>query len=142
MAYLASTSLRKSANDKEHRFCYSFSFLGGNMSFLRCISFFLVIAVLTGCTTSTLIENTRNAEIKITTSGEIIYREQTISQKQIASFLRDHNVKREETIHILVPVNKEQRDYLLMRSIVDTLKSAGYGRILFTTDRKATAKLK
>jgi biopolymer transport protein ExbD len=142
MVYLASISLRKSADDKERRFWYSFSFLGGNMSFLRCISFFLVIVVLTGCTTSTLIEDTRKAEIKITPTGEIIYRGRTISQKQIASFLRDDNVKRERTIHILVPLNQEQRDYVLMRSIVDTLKGAGYGRILFTTDRKATAKLK
>lgn len=112
------------------------------MTFSRCISFFLIIAVLTGCTTSTLIEDSRKAEIKITTTGEIIYREQTISQKQIASCLRDDNVKRDQTIHILVPINQEQRDYLLMRSIVDTLKRAGYGRILFTTDKKATAKLK
>jgi biopolymer transport protein ExbD len=112
------------------------------MTFSRYISYFLIIAILTGCTTSTLIEDTRNAEIKITTTGGILYRERTISQQQIASFLRDDNVPREQTIHILVPINQEQRDYVLMRSIVDTLKRAGYGRILFTTEKKATAKLK
>jgi|GEM_PF-6936366 len=106
------------------------------------VSLCLMIALLTGCSTSTLVENDRDAEVKITNAGEIVYREQTITEKQIPDLLRDDNVKRGETIHILVPLEQEQRNYQLMRSIADTLKQAGYGRIVFTTQKKAIGKLK
>lgn len=112
------------------------------MSFSHCIFLFIIVALLAGCTTSTVVEGARNTEIQITPAGEILYREQTIPQDKIPAYLKDDNVKREETIRILIPVNQEQRDYLLMRSIADTLKRSGYGRILFTTEKKATAKLK
>lgn len=112
------------------------------MNFSHCISFFLMIALLTGCSTSTPVKNARDAEIKITNAGEIIYRDQTITEQQIPDLLRDDNVKRNETIHILVPLYQEQRNYQLMRSITDTLKRAGYGRIVFTTQKKAIGKLK
>ena len=112
------------------------------MSHSHSVSFFLIIAFLTGCSTTTVVKDTRNAEIKITPSGEISYREQTITKEQIPALFRDNDVKRDETIYILVPKTQEQRDYLLMRSIADTLKRAGYGRIIFNTDKKATASLK
>ena len=112
------------------------------MSYSHYYSFFLMIALLTGCSTTTVVKDPRKAEIKITSTGEISYREQTITQKQIPVLLQDNDVKRDETIYILVPINQEQRDYLLMRSIADTLKRAGYGRIIFNTDKKATASLK
>lgn len=106
------------------------------------VSLFLMISLLTGCSTTTVVKDARNAEIKITNSGEISYREQIITKEQIPTLLRDYDVKRDETIYILVPINQQQRDYLLMRSVADTLKRAGYGRIIFNTDKKATANLK
>ncbi|MEI7946993.1 MAG: hypothetical protein WCJ02_09860 [bacterium] len=112
------------------------------MSYYHVVSFFLMIAILTGCSTTTIVKDARNAEIKITSAGEISYRDQTITKEQIPALFRDNDVKRDETIYILVPVNQQQRDYLLMRSITDTLKRAGYGRIIFNTDKKATASLK
>jgi biopolymer transport protein ExbD len=101
-----------------------------------------MIGLLTGCSTTTIVKDAQNAEIKITTSGEISYRDQTITKEQIPALLKDYDVKRDETIYILVPINQEQRNYQLMRSIADTLKRAGYGRIIFNTNKKATAKLK
>ena len=101
-----------------------------------------MIGFLTGCSTTTVVKDARNAEIKITTTGEISYRDETITKEQIPSLLKDHDVKRDETIYILIPINQEQRNYQLMRSIADTLKRAGYGRIIFNTNKKATAKLK
>ena len=112
------------------------------MSYLCLFSFFLMIMLQTGCSTTAVIKDSRNAEIRITTAGEIAYRDQTILQEQLPSLLKARDVKRDETIYILVPVNQGQRDYLLMRSITDTLKRAGYGRIIFNTDKKATASLK
>ncbi len=112
------------------------------MSYSHYVSIFALIALLTGCSTTTVVKDPRNAEIKITTSGEISYRDQTITKEQIPSLFQDNDVKSDETIYILIPANKEQRDYLLMRSIADTLKRAGYGRTIFNTDKKATASLK
>lgn len=112
------------------------------MSYSHYVSLFLMISLLTGCSTTTVVKDARNAEIKLTSTGELSYRDQIITKEQIPALLRDYDVKRDETIYILVPVNQEQRDYLLMRSVADTLKRAGYGRIIFNTDKKATAKLK
>ena len=112
------------------------------MAYSHYVSFFLIIALLAGCSTTTVVKDARNAEIQITTAGEITYREQTITTEQIPALFQDNDVKRDETIYILVPINQGQRDYLLMRSIADTLKRAGYGRIIFNTDKKATASLK
>jgi len=112
------------------------------MSYLCFVSLFLMLAFQTGCTTTAVIKDSRNAEIRITTAGEISYREQTILQEQLPALLKARDVKSDETIYILVPINQGQRDYLLMRSIADTLKRAGYGRIIFNTDKKATASLK
>lgn len=102
----------------------------------------MMLSLLTGCSTTTHVKEARNAEIKITATGEISYRDQIITKEQIPALLHDYDVKRDETIYLLVPINQEQRDYLLMRSIADTLKRAGYGRIIFNTDKKATATLK
>jgi len=112
------------------------------MSCFRYVSLFMMLSLLTGCSTTTRVKEARNAEIKITATGEISYRDKIITQEQIPALLHDYDVKRDETIYLLVPMNQEQRDYLLMRSIADTLKRAGYGRIIFNTDKKATATLK
>ena len=112
------------------------------MAFSHCLCLFMMGAFLVGCTTTTIVAEGGNTEIKLTPSGEIIYREQTVTKEQLPELLRRAHVKREEAIHILVPANQEQRDYLLMRSVTDTLKRSGYGRIAFITDKKATANLK
>lgn len=112
------------------------------MTFSHCLCLFTIAAFLTGCTTTTIVAKGGNTEIQLTTSGAIIYREQTVTQEQIPDLLRNAHVKRDEAIRILVPANQEQRDYLLMRSVTDTLKRSGYGRIAFVTDKKATANLK
>lgn len=112
------------------------------MVYARWISFFLMAVLLTGCATSTVIKDSRKTEIQITKAGELFYKEKTTSQQEIPALLRADRVKREDTIHILVPANKEERDYRSMRSLTDTLKRAGYGRIVFTTEKKALGILK
>lgn len=112
------------------------------MTFSNCLCLFIMTAFLIGCTTTTIVAEGGNTEIKILTTGEVVYRDRTVAKEQIPDLLRGDRVKREETIRILVPANQEQRDYLLMRSVADTLKRAGYGRIAFVTDKKATANLK
>jgi biopolymer transport protein ExbD len=112
------------------------------MTFSHCLCLFLMTALLSGCTTSKIVAEGGNTEIKLTTSGEIVYRDKTVAKEQLPDLLRGAHVKREETIRILVPATQEQRDYLLMRALTDTLKSSGFGRIIFVTDKKATANLK
>ena len=142
MEDLASTVRANLLMTSEMTFDIILNFSGGYMSYSHVVSFFLMIALLMGCSTTTIVKDARNAEIKITSTGEISYRDQTITKEQIPDLFRDNDVKRDETIYILVPANQQQRDYLLMRSITDTLKRAGYGRIIFNTDKKATAILK
>jgi len=112
------------------------------MFHLYWISLTLTILLLSGCTTTTVAKEPQNTEIKITTSGTLVFKDLPITQEQLPDLLRKGRVKRDDTLHILVPMNKEQRDYRLMRSVTDTLKRAGYGRIVFTTEKKALGVLK
>ena len=112
------------------------------MVYSRGVSLALMFLLFTGCTTTTVIKDSGKTEIQITNAGELVYKERTITQQQIPDLLRADRVKRDDTIHILVPTNKEQRDYRIMRSVTDTLKRAGYGRIAFTTEKKALGILK
>jgi hypothetical protein len=112
------------------------------MTFSHGLCLFMMTALLTGCTTSKIVAEGANTEIKLTTSGEVVYRDKTVTKEQLPDLLRGAHVKREETLRILVPPTQEQRDYVLMRALTDTLKSSGYGRIIFVTDKKATANLK
>lgn len=101
-----------------------------------------LLAAMTGCTTSKVITDSRNPEIQLTTSGEILFEERTISKEQVPLIFKERGIQRTQTILMRVPSEQTQRDYLLMRSITDTLRQAGYSRIVFTTEKKATANLK
>jgi biopolymer transport protein ExbD len=107
-------------------------------------SFLLVIGVMfiTGCLTSTRVSDSREPEIQITASGEILFEDQVITKEDIPSHFKAREIRRDETIFILVPSEAGERDPVLMKAVVATLKQAGYGRTIFTTHRKAISNLK
>jgi biopolymer transport protein ExbD len=98
--------------------------------------------ILSGCTTSTVITDPRRPEIRITASGEILFHEEIITKEQIPLVLKERGIDQTQTILMRVPSEQTQRDHLLMRAITDTLRRAGYSKIVFATEKKATANLK
>jgi biopolymer transport protein ExbD len=107
-------------------------------------SFFLALGVVfvSGCFTSTRVADSREPEIQITAAGEILFEERTITQEDIPSLFKAREIQKNETIFILVPSDPAERNPVLMKSLVATMKRAGYGRIVFTTHRKAVSNLK
>jgi len=106
---------------------------------LYLLALFLLSA---GCITSTPVADSREPEIQVTSSGEILFEEQTTTQENILSFFKERQITRDQTIFILVPSDPSERNTQVMRSLVATLKRAGYGRTVFTTHRKAVSNLK
>lgn len=108
------------------------------------VSLLLLVMVMlgAGCMTSKLVADSREPEIQVTTAGEILFEETTIAQERIPSIFKERGIKRDQTILILVPSDPSERNTQLMKSIVATLKRAGYGRTVFTTHRKAVSNLK
>jgi len=107
-------------------------------------SFLLVFGVLlvAGCMTSKQVADSREPEIQITSAGEILFEDRSITQEEILSVFKAREIQRGETIFILVPSDPSERNTILMKSLVATLKRAGYGRTVFTTHRKAVSDLK
>lgn len=107
-------------------------------------SFFLACGLLlvTGCFTTTRVADSREPEVQITASGTILFEDRTITKEEITSLFKARQIKKDETIFILVPSEPSERDTGLMKSLVATLKRAGYGRTVFTTHRKAVSDLK
>jgi hypothetical protein len=111
---------------------------------VHILSLFLLAMVMlsSGCMTSTRVADSREPEIQVTSAGEILFEEKTITLEKIPSIFKDKQITRDQTIFILVPSEPSERDTRVMKSIVSTLKRAGYGRTVFTTHRKAISNLK
>jgi hypothetical protein len=107
-------------------------------------SLFLALGALfiSGCLTSKQVADSREPEIQITAAGEILFEDRTITQEDILSLFKKREIQKNETIFILVPSEPSERNPVLMKSLVGTLKRAGYGRTVFTTHRKAISNLK
>jgi len=107
-------------------------------------SFFLVLGVVcaSGCATSTRVADSREPEIQITAAGEILFEDRTITKEDIPSLFKARMIQKDETIFILVPSDPAERNPVLMKALVATMKRAGYGRTVFTTHRKAVSDLK
>jgi biopolymer transport protein ExbD len=100
------------------------------------------VMLSSGCMTSTRVADSRDPEIQVTSAGEILFEDKTITQAEILSVFKERQIKRDQTVFILVPSEPSERNPVLMKSIVTTLKRAGYGRTVFTTHRKAVSNLK
>lgn len=112
------------------------------MTPFRIVVGIALISLLSGCTTSKVLTDSRQPEIRITSAGEILFEEQPITKDQVPLVFKERGIQRTQTILMRVPSEQTQRDHLLMRSITEALRRAGYSRIVFTTDKKATANLK
>jgi hypothetical protein len=117
-------------------------FSGGSMTQILSLLLLTFVMLLSGCMTSTLVTDSREPEIQVTSAGEILFEQRTITKEEISSLFRERQIGRDQTILILVPSEPSERDPVLMKSIVATLKRAGYGRTVFTTHRKAVSNLK
>jgi biopolymer transport protein ExbD len=100
------------------------------------------LVLVAGCSTTTRVADSREPEIQITASGAILFEDRTITKEEIPSLFKERQIKKDETIFILVPSEPSERDTALMKSLVAKLKQAGYGRTVFTTHRKAVSNLK
>ena len=107
------------------------------MRFLSVLAFWSAVFLGAGCTTSRVVEDTRTPGIVIDQFGGITFNGKRIEADQVAPAVVSAKIPRTEKIRILVP---EQRDYVLMRTITDSLRKVGYMTV-FVTDKKVTAGL-
>jgi hypothetical protein len=112
------------------------------MAHILSLLLLTLVILSSGCMTSTRVADSREPEIQVTSAGDILFEERTITQAEIPSLFKDRQITRDQTIFILVPSEPSERDTRVMKSIVATLKRAGYGRTVFTTHRKAVSNLK
>jgi len=103
---------------------------------LMSVCFAVVLG--TGCTTSRVVEDSRAPDIVIDRFGDVTFAGKRVEPDQIAKAVVDAKIPRTHQLRILVP---EQRDHLLMRTITDNLRRAGY-RMVFVTDKTATLDAK
>ena len=104
------------------------------------LALFFVLALWTGCVSSTVVAGKSKAPaITIDESGAITFNDQHVQLGKLASALKSAGIEKSQVVNIQIP---EHFDREVMRRIsTELVVKNGYIHTFFVTKRKATATL-
>jgi biopolymer transport protein ExbD len=89
-----------------------------------------------GCATSRVVRDSAKAEIIIDSLGNILVYDKRIPLDRVASTALRAGFERNQELSVQVPENPDRR---LMTAVLIELRKAGYSRVVFVSEKKATS---
>jgi len=90
----------------------------------------------TGCTTSRVVRDTTKSEVIIDSLGNIFIYDKRIPLDRVASTALHAGFERNQELSVQVPEHPDRR---LMTAVLVELRKAGYSRVVFVSERKASS---
>lgn len=106
------------------------------MLLTRILLTFSMFLFFTGCATSRVVRDSAKAQIVIDSLGNILVYDKQIPLDRVASAAQRAGFERNQELSVQVPENPDRR---LMTAVLIELRKAGYSRVVFVSEKKASS---